>query len=178
MSQVQLLIVIVTIALCSGFAKAFGPSTPFLPTLKSSWRILVVSIFGIAGGAFQAFYDGQDANLLHALATGFAGAAITLITELINALNDSSGTAKTARTAARVAAKIAPLGLLLFVMLAGCSAGNVVCPVIHAADELCPWIVVVLQDGGTLENGGAVKIPKTDVRRIAQEAAQVDAGAR
>jgi len=162
MSQLSLAILIVTMALAAGFAKAFGPSTPFLPSIKASWRILIVAVLGIVSSGVQLVVDGQDPSVWHALGMGFAGAAITLITDLVNALNDNTAAAKVARVnASRAAVKLAPLSLILFVLMAGCSAAGVVCPIIKAADEACPFVVIALGDGGT------VTIPRSELQTYA-----------
>jgi hypothetical protein len=56
--------------------------------------------------------------------------------------------------------KIAPPALLGLVLLSGCSA---TCPIIHAADEICPYLVVELADGSK------ERVPCRRVRAMAAE---------
>jgi len=143
------------------FLRGLHEDVKFVPSIRDPWRSFVVAVgTALSTPVFDSLIN--DRAVLPALLTGLMAALPSLISFLTSLLAN-----KTVAQAQHKAAVIASstLGLVLLALgLAGCpTAGGVVCPILKAADELCPFVIVQLTDGGT------IAIPRSELQRTALE---------
>ncbi|MFA5186348.1 MAG: hypothetical protein WC551_07735 [Patescibacteria group bacterium] len=129
------------------------------PDWPAPVRLALATFLAVVVGAATNVETG--AAFLASFLSGLVSALPTILLELLDLLKNVKTKANVAAVSA--AAKMTML-LVVIMMATACSA---VCPIIHAADQVCPFIIV------ELENGQKVQIPKGPVvqqaRAIAAE---------
>jgi hypothetical protein len=149
------------------FQRLLREDVKWCPSLRAPYRgLLVAGLSMIIGPVLDAVLIGN--GWVSALITGI----VSIIPTILNLL--ASATANTHASAAmRNAAGKALLVVATVVVCATTqSACAAVCPIINAADKICPLIIVQLEDGTT------VKLPKHQVIQMAIRQKLEEGGAK
>lgn len=147
-------IVVLLVSLGAFFQRALRDDVKWFPSIAGPWRGLIVGALQLViAPILDAWQNG--AGVAAAALTGFLAFLPTLINLVVSLTRTVAPAFKAAGPRAT---------LLLLLMLPGCGAGKIVCPIIHVADELCPMVLVELQDGGPVE-----PVPAAEVRRLAAQ---------
>lgn len=138
--------------------RALRDDVKAFPTISAPWRGLVVAVIGLVVTPLaQAII--AHASLKDALVAGVV-AIIPTIMNVIGSLFRSRSTGPTGGAAALTLLGV--MAIALATTTSACSAAKAgVCPLIKVASDLCPLVLVELEDGTT------EAIPRGEVARIA-----------
>ncbi len=131
-------IIIAVISLFAFVQRLLREDVQWFPTLASPYRGLVLAaIQMVVAPALDALLN--QANVVSALVTGL----IAVVPTILNLVGSLTANKQAKLAAAKVSLTFGGL-LLLLSVFAGC---NAVCPIIKAADDVCPFVVVELANG-------------------------------
>lgn len=169
--------VVLLSGLVATWYRALKDDVTVFPNWSLQIRGLVVGVMGILAGVLDVAAGGG--NWLSALLSGLTTSGPALVMLVIEIVQGKGGggavtpitpDAATPKTSIRppggYSAKLVPvLGCLAVFAIGGCNAAakDTACQIVKAADELCPYVVVILPDGSK-EN-----VPREAIANLALE---------
>jgi hypothetical protein len=148
-------LIVAIIAIASMFQRLLREDVKWLPTLAAPWRGLVVALgASIVTPVLDAWLNGSS------IAQAALAGVIAALPTILNVIASFTANAKIAK-AMLTAARLAALVTVFAVVMVACAAKNIVCPIIHAVDEICPLVIVELPDGGQ------EAVPRADIQQTA-----------
>jgi hypothetical protein len=141
-------IIVAVISVLALVQRLLREDVKWFPTLTTPWRGLVVAMLGlVVAPVLDAVLNGT------AVAQAIIAGIIAVLPTILNIIGSFTAT----KSAPKLAAGAGML-LMLAICVVGCAS---TCPIIHLADQVCPYVIAKQQDGTE------VRIPKAEFTRLA-----------